>query len=438
MVITRANSNSSLSPPGTPFGASTAGCFYLPLGCRAPQVATEKQSVRSTSDTRALPSQRQAQMKKPPAASQGVTTNEVQSMLANMKSEMLAEIRMELGDLTTLIRESNQSVSSRLDRLAADLEALQAETKRKGDSPTKRIMAQCAQTICGKESAQRTSSKDLVTSSQMSLADEAVVTPLPMSASLCLHASGMHGVPKQVPPKGASAAAEAGATTGAQSKQAGESLLAPIVVRFQAAVGSPGAKLSAQGELTEAAKEPFISGLEALAVSLDKLPGNMGSYLVGNIKKLRASKADSSICGYREWLLSELPVHAATGYKGYVDDSAWMGNLWIGWQMEFFVEFFGCLVEEQKDTKAAVDSAYKKSLYNHHNYLQRMTFTAAVTQIPRREKVMQLLKGTGTPEETEQDMKEFVKFGRSLVRFCLNTNTELDQRMQAERKAPKR
>merc|ERR1712060_578627 len=58
--------------------------------------------------------------------------------------------------------------------------------------------------------------------------------------------------------------------------------------------------------------------------------------------KLRRSKADANLTGYKEWLLSELPVHGPS-YKEYVDDSAWMANLWIGWTLEFFVEMFAKL-----------------------------------------------------------------------------------------------
>ncbi|CAK0894999.1 unnamed protein product, partial [Prorocentrum cordatum] len=69
---------------------------------------------------------------------------------------------------------------------------------------------------------------------------------------------------------------------------------------------------------------------------------------------------------YRAWLVSELPVHAATKYREYLDNSAWMANLWIGWSLEFFVELFAHLHKGQ-DTKAGVDLAYKQTLSKHHN-----------------------------------------------------------------------
>merc|ERR1719221_693727 len=114
----------------------------------------------------------------------------------------------------------------------------------------------------------------------------------------------------------------------------------------------------------------------------------MGDHLLSNTEKLRRSKASKGESSYGPWLLSELPVHAANGYKGYVDDSAWMANLWIGWSMEFFVEMFA-EIHEGQETKAAVDAAYRKTLCNHHNFFQRAAFNTAVKSLPPRDKMME-------------------------------------------------
>merc|ERR1719410_2767546 len=100
-------------------------------------------------------------------------------------------------------------------------------------------------------------------------------------------------------------------------------MFTPVVTKFELALQPPGGIVA--GEATEVAREPFVDGLEAMCQALDKMGGNMGSYLQTNIEKLRKSKADSSKTAYKEWILSEVHVQTAKGYRGYVDDSAWMG-----------------------------------------------------------------------------------------------------------------
>jgi len=112
------------------------------------------------------------------------------------------------------------------------------------------------------------------------------------------------------------------------------SLLTPALLGLEAAMA--GHLDVASGGVLELDRFPLIEGLVAYAQALDALGGGMGGFLQTNIDKLRKSKADASLTGFREWMLSELPVHAANGYRGYVDDSAWMANLWVWWTMEFF------------------------------------------------------------------------------------------------------
>mmetsp|Transcript_59914 Transcript_59914/g.129924 ORF Transcript_59914/g.129924 Transcript_59914/m.129924 type:complete len:342 (-) Transcript_59914:78-1103(-) len=228
----------------------------------------------------------------------------------------------------------------------------------------------------------------------------------------------------------ASAAPAAPATPGQQPQTAG-GLLDPVVSNFQSALvtGSDAAG-------TKLRKVPFFEGLENFAVVLDQLGGSMGSYLLTNTQKLRKSKASKSEEDYREWLLSELPTHAANGYKGYVDNSAWMANLWIGWTMEFFVEFFA-LLEASRDTKKSVDTAYNKTLYNHHHFHERMLFKQAVKALPEYDQLLRRLAGKGSPQEAASALSAFVTLGRPVYGYCLKMNEELAKLMEAKRKGGK-
>lgn len=178
---------------------------------------------------------------------------------------------------------------------------------------------------------------------------------------------------------------------------------------------------------------PFVDALEAYVAVLDQVSGGqMGRYLTNNIKKLRSSKAKQAELDYRAWLLSELPVHKSTGYKSYVDDSAWMGNLWLGWTLEFFVEMFA-LVHEGKDTKTSVDRAYEQTLYNHMSFFERQSFTMAMSQLPARKKMLEMLRGDADAEDVKRDIGTFVSLGRSVVRTMIQLNGEVEQRMTQER-----
>lgn len=205
-------------------------------------------------------------------------------------------------------------------------------------------------------------------------------------------------------------------------------LLGATIVGFRAAVAPATLECLSTGlsttPLLELQREPLLEGLDAFAIALDTLGGSMGSYLRTNIAKLRRSKASRSQAGYRPWLLSELPVHASTGYKCYADDSAWMANLWIGWSLEFFVELFAEL-EQGRETKESAEAAYNRSLYGHHNFFQRAAFKAAVGKLPARRDM---------PASVLADVAEFVRLGRGVVEFCLRVNTELDERRQLERR----
>lgn len=188
--------------------------------------------------------------------------------------------------------------------------------------------------------------------------------------------------------------------------------------------------LETHGEVYEVQRTLFVEGLDALADALDKVGGNMGSYLKVNTTKLRKSKAASSEESYHEWLLTELPTHAVTNFKEYADDSAWMANLWIGWTLEFFVVWFA-LLHGGKDMKTSFDMAYKQTLQQHHTFFQRTAFTSAAKRLPSREKFFQVL---GDESDVARDVANFVAIGGPVVRFCSRINDEVSSLLQEERR----
>jgi len=306
--------------------------------------------------------------------------------------------------------------------------------------PGVRLLTACVQSICGsgedqlqKPATGMSEAHRRRFSTAASIAEEPEPQQIPSTlvpGAIQTPSSATRGSGVK-PPLGATTTATQPAGM-AKERVVKPSLLSPVVQHFEAAV--QGNDSGGSGETREVKRVAFIDGLEEYAKLLDAMGGDMGSYLAANTKKLRSSKADKSKVGYREWLLTELPVHGSNGYKEYVDESAWMANLWIGWTLEFFVEMFARL-HEGKDTKQSVDLAYKQTLYNHHNFFQRTAFNAAVRQLPERAKILNRLQGSGTSEDVKRELGNFVRLGRPLAAFCSKTNEELDLRLQAERKA---
>merc|ERR1711879_408190 len=147
---------------------------------------------------------------------------------------------------------------------------------------------------------------------------------------------------------------------------------------------------------------------------------------------MRNSKARASEDDYMAWLLSELPVHKATSYKSYVDDSAWMANLWIGWALEFFVELFALLISG-KDSKSSSELAYSKTLKGHHNFFQSTAFNQALKKMPTREQILERLQGAAKQEDLLREISAFVASGRTIVKYCIMMNDKLDARLTEER-----
>lgn len=328
---------------------------------------------------------------------------DMRMLMEDMKREIMGELRREMQDLANAVRQSNREVQASVHRLSQEVRRLQLDVDQvqaSGDQgPVKRLMACVMKPICGGEEKKAIRAKR---------PSELPAESLPPAVSLAT-----------IDEKQVLASQPSGGRKACR--------LSPVVQHFGAA----------SRILSEACKEvdrmPFIDGLSEYAKVLNHMGGGMGSYLESNIVKLRSSKADQNKSGYRDWLLTELPVHQQTSYQKYVDDSAWMANLWIGWTLEFFAELFAELHQGQ-DTKAAADAAYNRTLYNHHNFFQRTAFTAAVKKLPPRDDIFAKLRGEASFEDVRQEVAEFVRLARPLAVFCLDVNEMLDQRMQAEKK----
>jgi len=354
-----------------------------------------------------------------------VTLEEVQGLMDKMKAELLQDIRAELKILAVSVHNSTNAATSSLEELQQeaqelrrDLDSIQARVDR---GPLSRALANCAFTICGSSEEKQGRAKSSARrvpppprTSDRSAEKTQSINNRPIDKRKAeeqdVSSPGVHKV-------GTSRA----------------SLLTPALRRFEAATGSDiGQSPSADAEVNEIDREAFVSGLEDFAELLDNIGGSMGSYLTTNIQKLRNSKARNDKTGYREWLLSELPTHKATGYREYVDDSAWMANLWIGWSLEFFVEMFAQL-HKGRGTAQSVEEAYYKTLYEHHNFFQRTSFLAAMKRLPGRGQLMTILSGKGSDSDVQRDLGDFVEQGRSLVKFCLFVNEELDGQLKFAR-----
>lgn len=158
-----------------------------------------------------------------------------------------------------------------------------------------------------------------------------------------------------------------------------------------------------QGEVTALRRDLFIESLDRMAEALDNFPGGLGSHITVNAVKLRRAECDSSEEYYDPWIHSELPVHVAAGCKGYIDPSAWMANLWLGWIIEFLARFFLFLAEPWRavadvdDPKVSIrcfEAAYKETLSKHHGVVQRGIFLAGAKRMPSRDRCLALLGQT--------------------------------------------
>lgn len=340
---------------------------------------------------------------------QGLGATEMQMLLDRMKADILREVRTEIADLANLVRENNRTVNALAEKL---------DVKVGVKNQAQGALGAIVQNLC---------SGDKTGLVRRTMTGSAAEGTSPLTQQTSPAPQGPFKDPLPVEPQALSFAK----TQPELLVTARPTVLGPTVAKFGTCIN--GAQRGPQGEIKEVPREALIAGLEAYAAQLDQLGGNMGSYISVNTKKLRASKADSTKPGYHEWLASELPTHAVNGYSGYVDDSGFMANLWLAWTMEFFVEFYAELCNG-KDTKTAVDVAYKKSLYNHHNFFQRAGFNSGVSQLPARDGLIAKLQGGGSQQDIDADFNDFVRYGRPLVKFILQTNKDMDALMKEKKK----
>jgi hypothetical protein len=194
--------------------------------------------------------------------------------------------------------------------------------------------------------------------------------------------------------------------------------------------------LGSDGRLVSLNRRGFLEFMDSTTALLDLVSGgSIGSYLQPNIKKMRNSKASASEDNYRAWMLSELPVHAAAGYKGYVDNSAWMANIWTWWTLEFFIELFAGIVESTSSMKVLAAEVHNRTLYNHQNFFQRTAFTTGMKQLPDRNGLLGKLHGEGTPDDVLRDLATLVSLGRPLITYLGEVNGAVENLLQAEKKA---
>lgn len=188
-----------------------------------------------------------------------------------------------------------------------------------------------------------------------------------------------------------------------------------------------------QTEAIHLNRTPFFQGVDKFAALLDSLGGRMGSYLTSNMAKFRNSKATPSEENFETWMVSELPTHGPS-YKGFVDNSAWMANLWIGWTLEFFVEMLA-LLAEGSETRASVNTAYNNTLYNHHNFIQRTLFNQAIKAMPARAEILEKLRSPAPDgADAVEELLGFVRVARPIYRYCLEVNTRVCDLMAETRK----
>lgn len=209
----------------------------------------------------------------------------------------------------------------------------------------------------------------------------------------------------------------------APSLKVAQTLLSSTIANFEAALAS------APGDLR---REPLVDGLEAFAWTLNRLGGDMGNHLYANTNKLRWSRTRNHSESYKGFLLGELHVHGATGYNHYVDDSAWMGNLWIARLLEFFVELFAEL-DDGHATRHAGWAAYSRSLEHHHDWFQKWLFSMALDKFPKREEFYNKLRGEGTIADVERDVARLVEVGRPIVQLMFEMKELVNDTMREKR-----
>jgi len=369
----------------------------------------------------------------------------IEEACERLKIDLLSELKKDMQGISDVVKQGNKGLEAKIESMAVEMRALRSEVQTlrsqveaREQGGVMRALGRHAANIC---TASRSAGKEEQASLRLSPTHPACSKPgseevsAPFDSRLATDgngivstitpeigvqpAQGLNPAPEPVPLAPAS-------TPVLVAKKSGK--LGPVVRALEDAV-----KLDGVGKASEVLKDPLIEALEACVIVLDTLQQKLGSNLQINCKKLRNAKASPWEKSYRPWLLTELPVHQATGYKSYVDESAFMANLWIGWTLEFFVEMFA-LLRKGSETKLSAESAYKKTLSHHHGFVQRTVFQSALAGLPPRKALLEKLQGDASEDDLYRELDIFVKLGRSLVLFCSESSAECNRRMQEEQK----
>ncbi|CAK9055027.1 unnamed protein product, partial [Durusdinium trenchii] len=148
----------------------------------------------------------------------------------------------------------------------------------------------------------------------------------------------------------------------------GHGLLRPVISELHSAVMFSDEEETPK--VLDIRSEQFVKAMHSLVLVLERLGWRVSSCLETDNEKLTRLYGKAGKPSYRAWLLSETPVHEATGYQEYADDSATMANLWIARNLSFFAELF-FLLADGLETSDGVNLAYARSLQEHHSFLQR-------------------------------------------------------------------
>mmetsp|Transcript_52201 Transcript_52201/g.121861 ORF Transcript_52201/g.121861 Transcript_52201/m.121861 type:complete len:365 (+) Transcript_52201:47-1141(+) len=196
--------------------------------------------------------------------------------------------------------------------------------------------------------------------------------------------------------------------------------LRPVISRLREAV------LQEDGAISDMHSALFLEGLQSLALVLELLGWHLDDFLTTDLEKLRRSMAKHGKPTYRAWLLAEVPLHAETGFKEYVDESAAMANLWVARNLDFFSQLFGLLAEGY-ETADCVHVAYSRTLQEHHSFLQRQAFFLVMTQLPTGDALFKILEGevrVGT-DAVIQELEELAEIGERITKFLSDMDGEI-------------
>ncbi|CAK9087754.1 unnamed protein product, partial [Durusdinium trenchii] len=136
----------------------------------------------------------------------------------------------------------------------------------------------------------------------------------------------------------------------------GHGLLRPVISELHSAVMFSDEEETPK--VLDIRSEQFVKAMHSLVLVLERLGWRVSSCLETDNEKLTRLYGKAGKPSYRAWLLSETPVHEATGYQEALVSKQMRGT-----------EFF--LLADGLETSDGVNLAYARSLQEHHSFLQR-------------------------------------------------------------------